>query len=100
MRVKSCRIAGAKGYHGNQLFGLANFPLLPLGDLRANGFGGEFDGFGGDVQTGQYRHWLARRGERHLAAHHRLHAPDAGRGFHSGDSQFGVDRLYSAYQRL
>src|SRR6266853_199828 len=35
----------------DQLFGAADFLRVPVGDLRANGFGGAFDGFGGDLQT-------------------------------------------------
>jgi hypothetical protein len=61
----------------DQLLGATNFLSVPLGDLRANGFGGTFDGFDGDVQIREYLHRLAPCGERHLAAHHGFHAPNA-----------------------
>src|ERR1700685_1695687 len=32
-------------------FGAADFLLVPLGDLRADGLGSAFDGFGGNVQA-------------------------------------------------
>ena len=37
----------------DELFSATDFLLVLLGDLRANGLGGAFDGFGGDVQTGE-----------------------------------------------
>src|SRR5450432_1270465 len=43
----------------DQLFGAADFLRVPLGDLRANGFGGAFNGFGGNVQTRQHLHRFA-----------------------------------------
>src|SRR5437773_10493923 len=49
------------------LAGAAYLPIIPLSDLRANGLGGAFDGFGWDVQTGEQLHRLTSRGERHLA---------------------------------
>ena len=66
---------------------------VPLGDLRANGLGGAFDGFGGDVQTREQLHRLAPRSERHLTAHHGFHASHARRGFQTSDTQFGVNRV-------
>jgi hypothetical protein len=33
------------------LFSAGDFLLVTLADLRANGFGSAFDGFGGDIQT-------------------------------------------------
>ena len=84
------------GNHGqDELFGATDFLLVPLGDLRANGLGGAFDGFGGDVQTGEQFHRLAPRSERHLTAHHGFHASHAGRGFQTSDTQFGVSRVLS-----
>jgi len=75
------------------LFGAADFLCVLLADLRASGLGGAFDGFGGDVQTGQQFHRLTPRCERHLTAHHGFHASDARRGFQTGDTQFGVHRV-------
>jgi len=74
------------------LFSAGDFLLVPLGDLCTNGFGGTFDSFGGDLQAGEYLHRFASCGEWHLAAHHGFHAPYAGRGFQTGDTQFQVDR--------
>ena len=62
----------------DELFGAVDFLLVPPGDLRANGLGRAFDGFGGDFQTRQHLHRLAARSERHLAAHHGFHASYAG----------------------
>ena len=77
------------GNHGqDELFGASDFLLVPLGDLRANGFGGAFDGFGGDFQAREHLHRFAPRGERHLAAHHGFHASYARRRFQTGDTQF------------
>jgi hypothetical protein len=77
----------------DELLGATDFLLVPLGDLRANGLGGAFDSFGCDVQAGQQFHRLATRSERHLTAHHGLHASDARRGFQTGDVQFGISRV-------
>lgn len=42
------------GNHGqDELFGATDFLLIALADLRANSFGGPFDGFGVDVETGE-----------------------------------------------
>ena len=80
--------------HGqDELFGAIDFLLVALGDLGANGLGGAFDGFGGDVQTREQFHRLTSWSERHLTTHHRFHAPHAGRGFQTGDVQFGVSRV-------
>src|SRR5256885_2483827 len=69
--------------------------LSLLGDLRANGLGGPFDGFGGDVQTGEHFHRLAPRSEPHLTAHHGLHASHPRRGFQTSDIQFDVSWILS-----
>src|ERR1039457_4190156 len=79
----------------NELFGAPDLLLVPLGDLRANGLCGAFDGFGGDVQPRQQLHRLARRSKRHLTAHHSFHAPYARRGFQASDTQFRVNRILS-----
>ena len=79
--------------HGqDDLFDAVDFLLISLGDLRANGLSGAFDGFGGYVQTCQQFHRLAPRSEWHLTAHHRFHAPHARRRFQTGDAQFAVSR--------
>src|SRR5436190_14332940 len=38
-----------KNHGQDELFGAAYLPIVPLSDLRANGLGGAFDGFGRDV---------------------------------------------------
>src|ERR1700730_18508943 len=43
----------------DQLFGATDLLRVALGDLRTNGFGGAFDGFGRDVQTRQHFHRFA-----------------------------------------
>src|ERR1019366_7364898 len=84
------------GNHGkDELFGAADFLLVSTGDLRANGFGGAFNRFGGDLQTREHFHRLATRRKRHFTAHHRLHASYAGRRFQTGDTQFDVSRVLS-----
>jgi hypothetical protein len=45
-----------------------------------------------NVQTGEQFHRLAPRSERHLTAHHGLHASHAGGRFQTGNTQFGVNR--------
>src|SRR5712691_426106 len=84
-----------KNHGQDELFGATDFLLVPLGDLRANSLGGAFDGFGGDIQAGQQFHRLAGRSERHLTAHHSLHAPYARRGLQTSDTQFDVSRVLS-----
>src|ERR1700693_5533527 len=64
--------------------------LVPLGDLRANGLSSAFDGFGGNVQTGEQFHRLAPRNERHLTAHHGCHASHPRGRFQTGNTQFDV----------
>jgi hypothetical protein len=79
--------------HGqDELFGTTDFLLVLLGDLRSNGLGGAFDGFGGNVQTGEQFHRLASRSEWHLTTHHGFHASHSRGGFQTGDPQFGVHR--------
>src|ERR1035437_9091951 len=73
--------------HGqDELFGARDFLLVPLGDLRADGLGGAFDGFGGNIQTREQFHRLASRSERHLTAHHSFHASYARRGLQVSDT--------------
>src|SRR6266849_7264417 len=79
----------------DRLFGTTDFVVVLLGDLRANGLGGAFDGFGGDVQTGEQFHRLAPRSERHLTAHHGFHASYTRRGFQTSNIQFDVSRILS-----
>src|SRR5580658_1576591 len=43
----------------DQLFSASDFPLVPLSDLRADGLGSAFDGFGGDLQARQHLHRFA-----------------------------------------
>src|SRR5438552_3929100 len=38
-----------KNHRQDELFGAADLPIVPLSDLRANGLGGAFDGFGRNV---------------------------------------------------
>ena len=74
----------------DKLFRAGDFPSVPLSDLRAHSLGGAFDGFGGDLQTGQQFHRFAGWCEGHFAAYHRRHAPDTRRGSPTGYTQLGV----------
>src|SRR5258708_37371085 len=75
------------GNHGqDELFGATDLLLVPLCDLRANGLGGAFDGFGTDVQTRQQFHRLASPSEPHPTAHYRLLSAYHPPGFQTSDN--------------
>src|SRR5665213_1467491 len=79
----------------DKLFGPVDFLLLAEGYFRANALSRPFDGFGGDFQTRQYLHRLARWRERHLGTQHCFHASDAGRRFQPGNTHFTIRGMLS-----
>jgi hypothetical protein len=75
-----------------ELHGALDFSLFAALDIAADGFGVPFDGLARDLQARQQLHLLAALIKRGVAAHHRHHAPHAGRVLGVEDVEFPVAR--------
>ena len=84
------RYRGGADLRQLDLFGAARFRLLARGYVVTDHFGLPFDGFRGDLQTGQQLQLFAALVEADLAAHQCHHAAHAGRTFIADDTQFLV----------